>query len=115
MPTVARGPAEMGSARQLVNGYNLKGLGGTWQTVAKNEWDVDRPAMRADADGLAYGFTLAMSVLEGERRGGGSGHRGGAAAKDEALRASLENDLLAIKAQVSRGRRREWGCLCLPP
>lgn len=126
-PGHQRGAAESGNVRQFVNGYNLRGVGGTWQSVAKNEWDVDRPAMRADADGLAYGFMLAMAIVEGDRDGMASRHssaqsRGGGRAasagggggnninhqnnqnnKDEALKSSLENDFLAIKAQVGRG------------
>ena len=60
----SRGNAEHIHARQLIAGLNVKAPDGAWQTVPKNEWEVDRPAMRADTGDLTYGFQLAMDVAD---------------------------------------------------
>ena len=69
--------------------------------MPKNEWEVDRPAMRADTGGLTYGFQLAMDVAD-RSKGHPDASKKSKGAEDDSgtLKSSLENDLLCIKAQV---------------
>lgn len=109
--------AEVNNAKQLISNLTVKGGRGTWQNVHRNEWDVDRPALRADTDGLALGFHLAMGVVDQSQSGASiqpgiksSQHHKGAEGDDTsttALLSSLENDLLVIKAEVRRQSDRD--------
>jgi len=86
----------------------VKGGKGTWYSVHKNEWGVDHPAMRADIEGLTLGFQLAMRVIDENQSlieaGNKAHHHKGPVSGDDAsaLLSSLENDLLAVKAEVNK-------------
>ena len=97
---------EKNNAKHLISNLTVKGGKGTWHSVHKNEWDVDRPARRADIEGLAFGFQLAMMVVDENQSfdtANKTHHNKGPASGDDtgALVSSLENDLLAVKAEVS--------------
>jgi hypothetical protein len=93
---------QVANAKQLISGLNVKAGKGNWQAVQRNEWDVDKPARRAESEGLLYGFQLAMSVLEIARGGDSLMSKGADPAAAGTLTSSLENDLLCIQAQVNR-------------